>query len=75
MRSPRFSANFLAAQVAGSCRLEGIPVSKQDEQTMKDIIAGNVDSAQLRRDLVKKFQSQNQATLDIAAGQAVSPCP
>jgi len=68
MRSKSFSASFIAAQIAGSCRLEGIPVTAQDEKTIKNIVAGRVNAAQLRRALVEQYQSQNRATLELALG-------
>jgi hypothetical protein len=48
-----------AAQVAGSCRLEGIKVSREDEAMMTNIIAGNLDSMALRQSLVQRFKAEN----------------
>lgn len=59
MRSTRFSDSFVAAQVIGSCRLAGIPVSTEDERTITGIICGKIDAVQLRQELIKKFRSQN----------------
>ena len=61
MRSSPFSNTFLAAKVAGSCRLEG------DEQDMCDIIAGKLNAAVLRRQIVPQYQSKNSKTLEVAA--------
>lgn len=35
---------YLAAQAAGSCRIEGLKVTREEEQLMADIIAGRVDA-------------------------------
>lgn len=51
--------SVLAAQVAGSCRLEGIKVSREDETMMTNIIAGKVDSIALRHKLVQRFKTEN----------------
>jgi hypothetical protein len=44
MRSKPITSEFLAAQAAGSCRIEGLQVSAEEEQLMSDIIAGKVDA-------------------------------
>ncbi len=67
MHSKHFSDKFIAAQVAGSCRLEGIRVSADEEKLMCDIIAGKVDAVALRHQLVQQYQAQNSATLEIAS--------
>lgn len=45
----------LAEQVAGSCRLEGIRVSKKQLKTIEKVISGQVDAATLRAELVKRY--------------------
>ena len=54
-----FSASYLASQVAGSCRIEGIRVSAQQEQTICDIIDGKADPKTLRRQLANQFRANN----------------
>ncbi len=67
MSTNHFSAKTIAAQVAGSCRLEGIKVSADDEQMMCDIISGKIDATVLRRQIIQQYRSQNSTTLKIAA--------
>jgi len=66
MSKTGFSEKFIAEQVAGSCRLEGMRISANDEQLMLDIIAGKVNAAELRRQLVQQYRVQNRATLKAA---------
>jgi len=66
MSKAGFSAKFIAEQVAGSCRLEGMCISADDEQLMCDIVAGKVNAAELRRQLVQQYRAQNRATLKAA---------
>lgn len=40
MSTKRISDRFVAEQVAGSCRLEGIQISKKDEAQLLDIVSG-----------------------------------
>lgn len=46
---------FLAEQVAGSCRIEGIQVSKKQLERMQQVIAGQLNAAELRAQLVKHY--------------------
>jgi hypothetical protein len=39
-----FTSEYLASQVAGSCRIEGIRVSARQEQTICDVIDGKADA-------------------------------
>lgn len=45
----------ITTQVAGSCRLEGIDVSKEDEVIMTAIISGDVDADKLRQQRVNFY--------------------
>jgi hypothetical protein len=38
------TSEYLASQVAGSCRIEGIRVSARQEQTICDVIDGKADA-------------------------------
>ena len=58
-----FTSEYLAAQVAGSCRIEGIRVSARQEQTSRDVIDGKADAKAMRRKLVARFQASNKATI------------
>lgn len=57
---PTYSDDFLAKQVAGSCKLSGISVSEADERQIRDIISGKVDAGEARNRLVEKFKNQNK---------------
>jgi len=50
---------FLAEQVAGSCRIEGIHVSKEQENMMRQIISGQVDAKKIVSDLVNRYRQTN----------------
>lgn len=54
------SVEFDAEQVAGSLRIEGIPVSKEDELLMRDIIEGKVDPKALEAELIQNFIASNE---------------
>lgn len=54
-----FTSKYLASQVAGSCRIEGIRVSASDERTICEVIDGKVDAKALRRKLVAQFRASN----------------
>jgi len=62
MDTKPFSNKFIAAQIAGSCRLDSVRVSEEDERVMCDIISGRIDAPELRRRLVEQFKLQNQLT-------------
>lgn len=51
-----YSPEYLAAQTAGSFRMEGIRVSKEREKRMCDVIAGKVDVVSLRASVVDKYK-------------------
>lgn len=53
----KFSAEYMAVQVAGSCRMEGIHVSKAQEQRMCDIISGRLDAGLIAKQLANKYRS------------------
>jgi hypothetical protein len=57
---------FIANQLAGSCRLEGIRVTANDETQMLNILDGRVNPAILRRNLINKYRAQNKETLGLA---------
>lgn len=50
---------FLAEQVAGSCRIAGFQVSKDQESMMRQIISGQVDAKKIVRDLVNRYRQTN----------------
>ena len=56
------STDFLAAQIAGSCRIEGIKVTAEDEQVMRDVIDGKVDVESRIDDIIADFQSSKTKT-------------
>lgn len=58
-RVARLSTDFKVQQIAGSCRLEAIKVSKEDELLMAQIIDGVVDGAVYRQKLAKKYKEAN----------------
>lgn len=62
IRRKKWSSEFMAHQIAGSCRIGGMVVSHEEELQMKDIIAGRLDANELKAGLVAKFKEQN--TLD-----------
>ncbi|MBV1915272.1 MAG: hypothetical protein KUG72_07800 [Pseudomonadales bacterium] len=55
-----FKTEYLASQVAGSCRIEGIHVSASQERTICEVIDGKVDAKALRQKLVAQFQASNK---------------
>ncbi len=57
---------YIAAQVAGSCRLEGIHVSQEDEAVMTAIIVGDIDASELRQQRVDAYRKKHSATLKAA---------
>lgn len=60
-----FTSEYLASQVAGSCRIEGIRVSARQEQTICDVIDGKADAKAIRRKLVAQFQANNKAMVAV----------
>jgi len=60
MDANRFSQKFVASQIAGSCRLDGVRVSIEDEQLICDIISGKVEPQELRRALVNQYKQRNR---------------
>ena len=58
-----FTSKYLASQVAGSCRIEGICVSAREERTICEVIDGKVDAKALRRKLVAQFRASNDSQL------------
>jgi len=65
---PKRSPEYIASQVAGSCRLEGIRVSASDMAIMTDVISGRADSVLLRQKIVERYQNKNRASLTVAFG-------
>lgn len=49
------NAAFLAEQIAGSCRIEGVQVSKEQLKRMQQVIAGQINSEELRAQLVRYY--------------------
>lgn len=58
---------FKAAQAAGSCRLEGIVVSKRSQARMESIIEGKKDGTAIKARLVRQYRRKNAASLSLAA--------
>lgn len=58
-RTITLSTRFQVMQIASSCRLESIAVSKDDESLMAQIVDGVVDGAAYRRELAKKYIEAN----------------
>jgi hypothetical protein len=56
---------YLAAQLAGSSRLEGIRVSAADEKEMASIIRGDVSEASLIRSLKSKYRTKARTGIKI----------
>jgi hypothetical protein len=54
-----FSEEFLAAQVAGSCRLAGMSVTQKEEQMIRGIIAGKIDAAEMRHQVIAYYKTTN----------------
>lgn len=59
MPNNQFSSKFVASQIAGSCRIEGIRVSVTQERIICEVIDGKTDAKILRRQLVAKFKAAN----------------
>jgi len=59
MNTRRFTEKFIATQIAGSCRLDGVRVSAEEERLMCDIVTGKIDAQELRRKLVEQYRKQN----------------
>lgn len=59
MSKQAINSAFLAGQVAGSCRIEGIHVSKDQENVMRQIISGQVDAKKIVNDLVNRYRKTN----------------
>ena len=58
-----FTSKYLAAQVAGSCRIEGVRVSARQEKLICDVIDGKTNAKALRRKLVAQFRASNKAQI------------
>ncbi len=59
MVTRRTTPEYIASQLAGSCRLEGIRVSVADERLMRDIVAGEVDGRRLARQLAESIRARH----------------
>ena len=55
------TTDFLAAQLAGSSRIEGVPVSKDDEKVMRDVIEGKIDVDKTIDHLISDFRTGKRA--------------
>ncbi len=62
-KSIKLSTSFKVRQIAGSCRLESIAVSKDDELLMAKIVDGEIDGAVYRQHLVEKYKAINSKRL------------
>lgn len=47
---------FLAEQIAGSCRMEGIQVSKAQEDKMQQVISGQADPKKMLAELLSRYR-------------------
>lgn len=61
----KLTPEYLAAQLAGSSRLEGIRVTAADEKEMASIIRGDVSEASLIRSLKSKYRAKARAGIKI----------
>lgn len=55
------SAKFLAEQLAGSCQIEGIHVTKEQLAIMQDVISGKSDATELRSQLVERYRQKSHS--------------
>lgn len=53
------TAGYIASQLAGSCRLEGISVSRAEERLMQSIISGEVDGRAAARQVAEQIRTQH----------------
>ena len=60
MRVKPITSEFLAAQAAGSCRIEGLKVTEKEERLMRDIIAGKVDAEAEIQKIVNACKAENK---------------
>ncbi|AHK17149.1 MAG: antitoxin VbhA family protein [Thalassolituus sp.] len=60
MPNKPITSEFLAAQAAGSCRIEGLKVSAEEERLMSDIIAGRVDAEAEIEKIVQACKATNK---------------
>lgn len=68
IRRRAFSSQFQAAQLAGSCRIEGIKVTAGEELVMCQIIDGQIDGKHLRQVLVAQIKAKGSAKgIDLAS--------
>ena len=61
----KLTPEYLAAQLAGSSRLEGIRVSAADEKEMASIIRGEVSEASLIRSLKSKYRAKARRAIEL----------
>jgi hypothetical protein len=52
------TAGYVASQIAGSCRLEGIPVSQADERLMQSVVSGQVDGKAAARRVAAQIRAK-----------------
>ena len=69
MSTKRFSDEFVAEQVAGSCRLEGIQISKKDEAQILDIVSGKKNGSKMVSDLANQYRNKNGVAIKTVTGQ------
>lgn len=53
------TAGYVASQLAGSCRLEGISVSRADERLMQSIVSGEVDGKAAARRVAEQIRAKH----------------
>lgn len=59
MSKTKFTSEFLAAQITGSCNLAGMKISQEQEQRMCDIIDGKRDVKSLLQEMMEKHRVEN----------------
>lgn len=55
-------AAFNVQQVAGSCRIEGIPVSPGQERLLHRVADGSIDGNRVRAQLVAMYKNDHKLT-------------
>lgn len=55
----RKTPEYVVSQLAGSCRLEGIRVSAEDEKLMQSIVTGEVDGKALARQIAQRIRNEH----------------
>lgn len=58
MPSRVITSRFIAAQLAGSCRIEGLKVTAEEELLMQNVIDGSVDAEAQIDGIIKNFHAK-----------------